>query len=126
MYFSNSSLPDSTSIEAAIASIEEAENYFNNQEYSQCATKVAEAALNFSISNTISLPHRAIDIVRACGLIEELDRFRSSLPGPSIRASLGDGYNVGRDPETNRETAEFLLNYITQLVSETQNLQQRE
>jgi hypothetical protein len=122
MYSPNSFLPDSTLIGAANESIENAENYFSNQNYPQCANEVARAAINLSRRDSPSSGQRGMNIIRACGLsLDEFSTFKSRLPEAK---PLGDtNVLVTKNPQIDRETAEFLLNYIKELISRIQGLQ---
>jgi hypothetical protein len=122
MYSPNSFLPDSMLIGAANESIENAENYFSNQNYPKCANEVAKAAINLSRRDSPSSGQRGMNIIRACGLpLDEFNKFKSMLP---TAIPLGDTYvQVTENPQIDRETAEFLLNYVKEVISKIQRLE---
>jgi hypothetical protein len=125
MYSSNSFLPDSMLMGFANQSTEKAENHFNNQNYLECAIEVTRAESFLLYRDNSLSEQRGMRVIRACGLPpDEFYRFRSSLHPVSIR--LGDGY-VQIVRQTNflidRESAEFLLNYVKELISRIQGLE---
>ncbi len=122
MYSSNSFLPDSTLIEAANESIEKSENYFSKQDYPRCASEVARAAVNLSRNDNPSSGQMGRSIIEACGLpLDEFNKFKSMLPTAN---PLGDTYLlVTKNPQIDREAAEFLLNYVKEVISRIQRLE---